>query len=344
MSRLLRKNFFVFIILFVACNPAHRSASTSNALNDQSATLSQTLPSELVRIDSTRQNDSTTKPLSLMDLPQTENGQIVLSEGFYEADFKSYCLQPGTPSPAYGDAYREAPLTGYRRDIIETILRNSLKNPELEQRNIQLLVWSVVSGSDFRKLPWEVQTTAQQLLSRKQIFELKGGVIGIAKTVSEALPAAGVTGANLKLKQLFALGASSYELYERVAVADQSLKMKNGAANKDQWYKQSDGYYLRYFPGSYQHVKVQVYVPEGTLAGKDPGDYLLFDPVTMMAIPTNSNSQRLGIGAPVIDVVRKIIQIQQTPGNPKKPPVQPSNPKTQSNPKTPSNPKTGPVN
>jgi len=338
MSKFLLKNFFIFILL-AACNPAHRSLSTSHELNDHSTNLSHTLPSELMRMDSTMQNDSSTKPSSLMDLPQTEDGQIVLSEGFYEADFKSYCLQPGTPSPSNGDAYRQGPLTGYRKDIVETILRNSLKKPELEQRHIQLLLWSVVSGSDFRKLPWDVQTTAQQLLSRKQIFELKGGVMGIVKTVSETLPATGVS-ANLKLNQLFELGTSSYELYERVAVVDQSLKVKKGAANKDQWYKQPDGYYLRYFPSSYQHVKVQVYVPGETIAGKGPEDYLLFDPVTMMAIPTNSNSQRLGIGAPAIDVVRKIIQIQQTPGNPKKPPVQPSNPKSPPNPKVPSNPKT----
>ena len=337
MPRFLLKNFFIFILL-VSCNPAHRSASTSPELNDHSTNLSQTLPSESLGIDSRSQLDSATKPLPLMDLSQTEDGEIVLSEGFYEADFKSYCLQPGTPSPSNGDAYRQGPLTSYRKDIIETVLRNSLKKPELEQRNIQLLLWSVVSGSDFRKLPWEVQTTAQQLLSHKQIFELKGGVMGVVKTVSEALPASGVSGANLRLKQLFELGTSSYELYERVAVTDQSLKIKKGTANKDQWYKQPDGYYLRYFPSSYQQVKVQVYVPEGTLAGKDPDDYLLFDPVTMMAIPTNSNSQRLGIGAPAIEVVRKIIQIQKTPGNPKKPPVQPSNPKTSSNPKT------GPMN
>jgi len=334
MPKFLLKHSFI-ILLLVACNPAHRSVSTSNVSNDHTTNVSQFLPSELVGIDSTRQNDSATKPLSLMDLPQTEGGEIALSEGFYEADFKSYCLQPGTPSPSYGDAYRQGPLTGYRKDIVETILRNSLKKPGLEQRNIQLLLWSVVSGSDFRKLPWEVQTTAQQLLSRKQIFELKGGVMGVVKTVSETLPATGVTNANLRLKQLFEMGTSSYELFERVAVVDQSLKVKKGAANKDQWYKQPEGYYLRYFPSSYQQVKVQVYVPEGTLAGKSSEDYLLFDPVTMMAIPTNSNSQRLGIGAPAIDIVRKIIQIRQTAGNPKKPPVKPSNPKTSSNPKAP---------
>lgn len=263
-----------------------------------------------------------------MELPQTEDGEIVLSQGFYEADFKSYCLQPGTPSPSDKDAYRQAPLTGYRRDIIETILRNSLKKPELEQRNIQLLLWSVVSGSDFRKLSWDVQTTAQQLLSRKQIFELKGGVMGVVKTVSEALPATGVTSANLKLKQLFELGTSSYELFERVAVLQQTSRTNKASVNKDQWYKQPDGYYLRYFPSSYQHVKIQVYVPRETPALKNPGDHLLFDPVTMMAMPTNSNSQRLGIGAPAVDVLRKIIQIQKTPGNPKKPPVKPANPKT----------------
>src|SRR5262245_31748791 len=332
MTRSLLKNFFILILL-VSCNPARHSSDTSHELIDNSTNLSQSLPEELMRIDSTRQNDSATKPHSLMDLPQTEEGEIILSEGFYEADFKSYCLQPGTPSPAYGDAYRQGPLTSYRTDIVETILRNSLKKPELEQRNIQLLLWSVVSGSDFRRLSWDVQTTAQQLLSRKQIFELKGGVMGVVKTVSEALPATGVTGANLKLKQLFELGTSSYELFERIAVTDQSLKVKKTAANKDQWYKQPGGYYLRYFPSSYQKVKVQVYVPNGTL-GSGSEDYLLFDPVTMMAIPSGSNSQRLGIGAPVIDVVRKIIQIQQTPGNPRKPPIQPSNPKTSSNPKT----------
>jgi hypothetical protein len=328
MPKFLLRNFFLFILL-VACNPAHRSITTSHELNDHSTNSSQALPSELVQIDSTAamQNDSATKPLSLMDLPQTEDGEIVLSDGFYEADFKSYCLQPGTPSPSANDAYRQGPLTGYRKDIIETVLRTSLKRPDLEQRNIQLLLWSVVSGSDFRKLSWEVQTTAQQLLSRKQIFELKGGVMGVVKTVSEALPATGTTSANLKLKQLFELGTSSYELFERVAVLQQSSGTNRTTINKDQWYKQPNGYYLRYFPSSYQHVKIQVYVPEG-MAKRNSQEQMLFDPVTMMAIPAYSNSQRLGIGAPAIDVLRKIIQIQKTPGNPEKPQVKPSNPKT----------------
>jgi hypothetical protein len=40
-----------------------------------------------------------------MDLPQTQYGGFVLKPGFYEAEFKTYCLQPGTPDPHSGDAY-----------------------------------------------------------------------------------------------------------------------------------------------------------------------------------------------------------------------------------------------
>ena len=249
-----------------------------------------------------------------------------MSPGFYEADFKSYCLQPGTPSPGDGDAYMQGPLTSYRKDIVEAVLRNSLKKPNLEQRNIQLLLWSVVSGSDFRKLSWEVQATANQLLSHKQIFQLKGGVMGVVKTVSTSMPE---TGATSKLKQLFETGASSYELFERVAVLQQTSELKKAEIEKDQWYKQDGGYYLRYFPSSYQHVKIQVYVPETAYTSvMNAKGYLLFDPVTMMAIPTHSNSQRLGIGAPAIDVLRKIIEIQSIPRPSQKPPVKVKNPKT----------------
>jgi hypothetical protein len=45
---------------------------------------------------------------------------------------------------------------------------------------------------------------------------------------------------------------------------------------------------------------------------------MLFDPVTMMAAPANSNAQRLGIGAPVAKVIRKVIEINKTYPAPKR--------------------------
>jgi len=122
------------------------------------------------------------KPTALTDLPRTREGGFVLSPGFYETEFKTYCLQPGTPDPSQGDAYLQTPVSGYRKDIVETILLNSRKHPAIAQRNIQLLLWSVVSSSDYNKLSPAVRTDATQLLTSKQIFELQGGVVGMLKS------------------------------------------------------------------------------------------------------------------------------------------------------------------
>ncbi len=268
-------------------------------------------------------------PQSLLDLPQSQDGDIILSEGYYEAEFKSYCLQPGTPGPSDVDAYLQAPLAGYRKDIVESVLRNSLSRPDLSQRNIQLLLWSVVSGSDYNKLSSSVKSTARQLLTSKQVFALQGGMMGVMKTIATSFPDNGISPVFTDMKNLFELGSSSYEAFEQIAVLRQPSKVHRSGYKREQWYLQEGGYYARYFPSSYQRTKVQVFVPEGILdgEGRKGGDYLLFDPVTMMAVSGNSNAQRLGIGAPVAEVIRKVILIQKAPRNPKKPPVNNPNPK-----------------
>jgi hypothetical protein len=259
-------------------------------------------------------------PLSIFDLPQSQDGEIILAEGFYQGDFRSYCLQPGTPDPSDRDAYTQVPLSGYRKDIIETILRNSLERPDLSQRNIQLLLWSVVSGSDYNKLTPAVKSTSRQLLSSKQIFALQGGVVGVMKTIAASLPETGLSPTMRSMKDLFELGNSSYEAFEQIAVLRQPSVIRNPDYKKEQWYKQDGGYYVRYFPNGYQQTKIQVYVPKGTLdhEGKRSGSYVLFDPVTMMAAPANSNAQRLGIGAPVAKVIRKVIEINKPYPAPRK--------------------------
>lgn len=293
------------LFFFTACatvSQEHLSTNTQQQIKPVTATTS-AIDTLLV--------DEQPKPLT--DLQQTEEGQIVLQEGFYEATYKSYCLQPGTPDPSDRDAYLQMPLQTHRKEIVETVLRGSLQKPELEQKNIQLLLWSVVSGSDYNRLSWPVQLTAQQLLTKKQIFQLKGGVVGVMKTVAQQLPDARITGAQISMKRLFETGTSSYEAFERVAVLREKSVVHKADYKKEQWYQQTGGYYVRYFPNGYQQVKIQVYVPKGTLdsSGMQNGNYLLFDPVNRMAAPANSNAQRLGIGSPVAEVIRKIIRIQK---------------------------------
>lgn len=293
------KRILLFISIGLAMGCSSKSSSTSSTQLKTDPGLDTSLLAGIT-------------PRSLLELPQSQDGEIILSQGFYETEFKSYCLQPGTPDPGNLDAFTQMPLSGYRHEIVESILRRSLQHPELNQKHIQLLLWSTVSGSDYERLAPSVKQTARVLLSSREIFALQGGVAGVVKTVANRIPEVSNNQIYSSMRQLFDIGASSYEAYERVAVLRQPSIKNGNNSRRDQWHLQPQGYYVRYFPSGYQKTLVQVYVPDRLLQGKTTAEsYLLFDPVTMMAVPTNSNAQRLGIGAPVADVIRQIIIIQK---------------------------------
>ena len=248
------------------------------------------------------------QPDSLNNLPATQYGGFVLSPGFYEAEFKTFCLQPGTPDPSPRDAYLQSPITGFRSDIVESVLLNSRKRSDLKQKNVQLLLWSVVSNSKYDNLSKDVRADAERLLTSKQIFELKGGWANVVRTVSNNIPSG-----NSDFKRILDLGSDSYEKIEKLAVLPEPSQIHRPDYKLDQWYKQEDGYFVRYFPVSYKSVRMQVYVPDSLLdaSGKANGEYLVFDPTGTQVIPANSNAQRLGVGGTVIDIIRKVVIINR---------------------------------
>jgi hypothetical protein len=304
----------IFIVSILAACSSSRRGSESTLYNTVNA------------VEVQPQIDTSQVPQSLMELEQTQFGGFVLKPGFYETEFKTYCLQPGTPDPRQGDAYVQGPISGYRKDIIESVLINSEDHKEIEQRNIQLLLWSVVSGSNFNNLSYSVQNDAAKLLTPKQIFQLKGGVAGLVKEASYATE---ILNANSGIKQLFETGIHSYEAYENLAVRHEQSKIIKRGIKYDQWYRQKENYYVRFLPESYKKVKIQVYVPDSLLDfdHKLNGEYVVFDPTGQQGIPTFTNAQRLGIGSPVIDMVRAVIKINKALPPPPKNPQKKTNPK-----------------
>ncbi|HUQ65766.1 MAG TPA: hypothetical protein VM101_06415 [Flavitalea sp.] len=247
-------------------------------------------------------------PDSLNKLASTQDGGFVLETGLYEAEFKTYCLEPGTPDPSPRDAYLQSPVTGFHKEIVECVLLKSSKRLDVKQRNVQLLLWSVVSNSNYNNLPTDVRADAGRLLTSKQIFELKGGWMNVARMVSNNIPSG-----NGGIKRLFERGADSYEKYEKIAVLSEPSHIHRPDFKLDQWYQQKDGYYVRYFPVSYKSVRMQVYVPAQLLdsTGKLGGRFVVFDPTGTQVIPANCNAQRLGVGGTVIDIIRKIIIVDK---------------------------------
>lgn len=301
---------FILLALFSSCASSSRNSRT---VTDRNAFLrnAPTVSSGAQDIDTTYivSADPATgrTPVSMMELPRTESGAFLLAPGFYESDFKTFCLQPGTPGPSNRDAYFQVPLKGSRKDIIETILTNSGRQPDLDQRYVQLLLWAVVSKTDYNRLTPPVQSTARRLLTPRQIFELQGGMMGIARQVVNTLPSTGGIGT---VRQLFEMGNSSYEAFERLAVLSTPSEVHRPGFSRDQWYKHSDGYYVRYLTDTYQKTKIQLYVPDGLtdpFANGNPR-YIVFDPVSLVVVPANTNAQRLGVGGPIKDIVKVIIR------------------------------------
>lgn len=308
----------ILILVFCACSSSHKTSGIHSENGPQNPAEERVVASPLLAADQ--------KPASLMDLPQTSQGGFVLAPGFYEATFRSYCLQPGTPDPSSRDAYYPTAVTGYRKEIVESILVNSRNRHDLPQRNIQLLLWSVVSGSEYDRLGSAVKATASQLLSSRQIFELKGGWAGFARNVSAMLP--GQPGSDIR--RVIDFGTGSYEAIEKMAVLRQPSVISRPEVNREQWYQEKGNYFVRWFAEGYQSVRIQVYVPEGLVdsSGRNKeGEYLIYDPTGLLAQPANSNSQKLGIGSPVVDIIRKVIEISPRQTHPKtSPPRSPKAP------------------
>lgn len=291
-----------FVLLLAACSSSRNSSQLTTHFPANNYT-SPVAVQPLIAADA--------KPQSLMDLPQSEDGGFVLQPGFYETEFRTYCLQPGTPDPRPGDAYLQGPVTGYRKELVQTVLTASRDQHDIDQKNVQLLLWSMVSGSSFHSLPYAVQRDAARLLTPRQVFELKGGWVGAIRNVTQAT---GLLNVNSDLARLFERGLDSYEAYERLAVRAEPSRVIRPGIQYDQWYLQEEGYYLRYFPESYKKVRIQVYVPGSLLdsSHQRAGDYVVFDPTGQQAIPAYTNAQKLGIGAPVLaGIVRKVIKVRK---------------------------------
>jgi hypothetical protein len=302
-----------FVLLLAACSSSRHSSqgATNVPVTSFVAPVAAVAPPPAITADA--------RPQSLMDLPQPETGGFVLQPGFYEAEFKTYCLQPGTPDPRQGDAYLQGPVTGHRKEMVEDVLLASREHPGIDQKNVQLLLWSMVSGSNFNSLSYAVQRDAAQLLTPKQVFELRGGWVGALRQVSQAT---GLLKANNDITRLFESGIASYEAYERIAVRTEPARIIRPGVVSDQWYRQEEGYYTRYFPESYKKIRIQVYVPDSLFDSNHQVDneYVVFDPTGQGAVPAYTNAQRLGIGAPVlVDIVRKVIKVTKKPQPPRVP-------------------------
>jgi hypothetical protein len=234
---------------------------------------------------------------SMLELQRTPNGGFVLQPGYWEMHTQSYCLKAGTHGPGGGDGYLFAPTKGPADEHVMTILRNSVNHPEIEQHEIQTLLWAIIARAKFEDLAPNHKATASRLLTPRQIATLNRSALDLipgdemgALMNQVPAPLRQIVEAEAQLRRMLTDPTASFAEMERVAVLTGAVGMgpDSRAVPSGRWSLHPDGYYVRYIPQGYSYTVTQIWVPQGSPAvGKE------YDPATHIAVPGNTSRQRL---------------------------------------------------
>jgi hypothetical protein len=304
------KKKILTLILFISCSVIAnaqldllKKATKGLKLNDKVPNLLENHPITTslsdVRMDSILPETFTPRESkrSLITLQRTPNGGFVLQPGYYEFHDQSYCLKAGTHGPGGGEGYGYALTKGPAEDAVMSIVRNSVQHPEIEQRDVQVLLWAIIARSKFEDLQPALKLTASRLLTPRQLASLNRNAANflpapLMNQVKNGLPpfVQQVLEAENQLRGMLTSANSSYEQMERVAVLTGIAPMGEGSRQMPtgQWFLHPDNYYVRYMPSGYTNTVVEIWVPQGSPAvGKE------YDPATHIAVPGNTARQRL---------------------------------------------------
>lgn len=234
---------------------------------------------------------------SLMTLQRTPNGGFVIQPGYYTLQSQSYCLKAGTHGPGGGDGYLYAPPKGPAEDAVMTVVRNSVNHPEIEQQDIQVLLWAIIARAKFEDLQPQMKATASRLLTPRQLASLNRSALDVlsGNALTDALggvpePLRQIAQAEAQLRHMMTTPGASFAEMERVAVLSGAAPLGEGSKDvpSGRWSSHPDGYFIRYLPSGYSSTRVEIWVPQGSPAvGKE------YDPATHIAVPGNTARQRL---------------------------------------------------
>ncbi len=234
---------------------------------------------------------------SLMTLQRTPNGGFVLQPGYYSMQTQSYCLKAGTHGPGGGDGYLYAPPKGPAEDAVMSVLRNSVQHPEIEQQDVQALLWAIIARAKFEDLQPQMKATASKLLTPRQLASLNRSALDVlsGNALTDALggvpePLRQIAQAEAQLRQMMTTPGASFAEMERVAVLSGAAPLGPGSQDvpSGRWSLHPDGYFVRYLPSGYSSTRLEIWVPQGSPAvGKE------YDPAAHIAVPGNTARQRL---------------------------------------------------
>ncbi len=193
-----------------------------------------------------------------------------LSPGYYKFKFNTFCLHAGTYEPTEGAGYLVAPLKGSKAGLIKNILSRYAEHPEIDQKDVQLLIWGIEAKQKFSSYQPDFQFRVQPLLTPDEIAltEVNSDEIAselLPQEVKEALSLYG------DIRNKLNDANSTYEDIEKLAVKTGIAPEGKGSKKVEwgTWTSIGNGAYMRCFPHGYQKSDVEIYTPPQVSIQKD---------------------------------------------------------------------------
>jgi len=216
------------------------------------------------------------------DLSRGGDGYSMVVPGRYEGTFETFCLHAGTHGPGQGNGYLFAPLKGPWEHIIRGVLKTSEVHPEIPQRDVQYLIWSLLSRTRLSDMSDEMQVNARILMTADNIGEINASAFEIIPSgqtdavfqyfdmppeVERAMRTEG------EIRRL-ATGGGSFEELEAVAVlsGDPLFGEDDRIIPETRWSYHPDGYFIRYYPHGYSSTDYEIVMPDNFMIETFNGD------------------------------------------------------------------------
>jgi hypothetical protein len=199
-----------------------------------------------------------------------------LRPGRYELALETFCARGYTYGPTEGDGYVLGAWTGSKAEVLRDVMRRyTARGDSVDQKDVQLLVWAILSRAN----PQDLRGGARRALV--QLFDDQGAALlarGALDHYSEDALRKLLAPANRTMRPLleyenrmrgmFRDGSRTYEDFERLAMLPPPRDAKT-LIPAERWNIHPGGYLVRFSSAGYSRSTMQVVVPGAPVITRD---------------------------------------------------------------------------
>lgn len=214
-----------------------------------------------------------------------------LKPGRYQITLKTFCAKGYTHGPTQGDGYIIGAWTGSKAQFLREIMRRyTAKGDQVEQRDVQLLVWAIMARVDPKDMRGGARNALLTLMGEDGLKLMAQGALqhyadDAAKKIFAPADSAlrPILQFENKMRGMYRNANQRYEDFERMAMLETPKDYKTAIPNL-RWNLHPKGYLVRFTSQSYAKSTMQIVIPQKPEVTRDDkrrvtrlvlGDYAL---------------------------------------------------------------------